>query len=108
MPWNGTAYEHNYQPHGTDIAGYSYCTEEWCPRCTMTLMGASSFGTDPETQEAEIREYGRTIRDLADPEDPRWKDSDTIPQPIFRSDDLADEDGTPRRCAGCREDLAEC
>jgi hypothetical protein len=106
MPWNGTGFTHRYGGHSTDVVGYAYNTEEWCPSCTLLLVG-SPPSARPEDLEREIRLYGETIRDLVDPEDPRWKDSTVIPQPIFSGGDAYDDDGRPRACAGCHEELVE-
>lgn len=107
MAWNGTEYVHHYGGHATDIVGYAYCADTYCPRCTLALMG--SVSTLPPRQaivESEIRIWGAEIRDLTDPEDPRWRDSDMIPQPIFLND-ACDEDDKPYTCASCHEGLVE-
>lgn len=97
-----------YMKSGTDVVGYTYLSDVHCPRCTLGLIGTvATLPPSPEVLESEIRSFGTEVRDLADPEDPRWRDSGTVPLPIFQSDDLADDDGNPYRCAGCREVLGD-
>lgn len=104
MAWNGTAHG-----HVTDVVGFAYLAEEWCPRCTLGLIGAvATLPPRPAIVESEIKLYGTEIRDLdAEGEDPRWRNSGTIPQPIFNGEDARDENGRARTCAGCHEPLLE-
>lgn len=98
----------SYRPRATDVVAYAYCADEYCPACALAMTGASHRADlTPEALEREIGEMGRVLYDMTDPEDPRWKDSNTIPQPILRSEGLTDEDGSPRRCAGCHEELGD-
>jgi hypothetical protein len=109
MAWNGTYYEINAHGHATDVVGFAYLADEWCPRCTLGLIGSvSTLPPLPAIVESEIKLYGTEIRDLdVAGEDPRWRDSDTIPQPIFNGDDARDNNGRARTCAGCYEPLLE-
>jgi hypothetical protein len=106
MAWNGTTYEINAHGHATDVVGYVWNTEEFCPSCTLKGLGLLTTGLPtPLLLESQIQIYG--LEYGLEEDDPRWKDTGVIPQPIFNGEEAYDEDGRARQCASCHEQLVE-
>jgi hypothetical protein len=103
MTFNGTGFTHNYSSHSTDIVGYAWRTEEYCPRCTLEAMGTSTTGPvrAGAVLESEI-EIWAAENGLSD-----MRETTEVPQPIFNSDDAFDNEGRPRTCCRCHEQLVE-
>lgn len=93
----------NYSGHATDVVGYAWNTEDWCPPCTFKAvieapLGYASYRQD--RMEMEIAAYAE--RHELDIETTEY------PQPIYNyGDDPLDNDGRPRRCCRCHEPLVE-
>jgi hypothetical protein len=103
MPFNGTGFTHNYSGHSTDIVGYAWNIEDWCPPCTFkaVIEAPLNYATfRPDRMEMEIAAYAeRNGLDIETTE---------CPQPIFNGEDAMDMDlGRSRRCCRCHEPLIE-
>src|SRR3954470_10607153 len=104
MPFNGTGFTHNYSGSSTDIVGYAWNADLWCPRCTLEALGYATTGPvvgGSASLESAIRVYAEE-----NGLDPRTTD---VPQPIFNGEDAVDIDGDGRahRCCKCHEPLIE-
>lgn len=104
MVFIGTEYTINACGHATDIVGYDWNTEKWCPRCTLDAMGVATtgplhYGRSLESEiETYVQENGLEI----------WReDSTRVPQPVFNGEDAFDNDGRAERCCRCHERLVE-
>lgn len=78
----------------TDIVGFAWNTEVWCPRDLMAALDGTMVTLpvrgDSPILDAMIIAYGIRVHKLTDDDDPRWKDSTVVPQPIFSGSDEAD------------------
>lgn len=103
MPFNGTGFTQHYGGHSTDVVGYAWNTDDWCPRCTLEAMGMATTGPvrPGATLESEIDIWA------AENSLTHMRDTTECPQPIFNSDDALDNDGRPRTCCRCHEQLIE-
>lgn len=87
----------------TNVVGFAWRTEDYCPRCTLEAMGIATTGP--------VR-YGASLEseiDLWAEENglSRMRETTEVPQPILDGDDATDNDGRPRRCCRCHEPLIE-
>lgn len=91
----------SYCGHATDVVGYAWRTEEWCPRDVLEALGFATTGPvrPGEVLESEIRIW--CAENGVDPE------TTEAPQPIFNSDEAYNDDGKPRTCCVCHETLVE-
>lgn len=93
-----------YGGHSTDVVGYAWNTEIYCPRCLLEALGFATTGpvVPGATLESEIAlwaaENGLELY---------REDSQRVPQPIFNGDDALDNDGRAQRCCRCHEPLIE-
>lgn len=97
MPW--------YSGHATDVVGYAWNTEDWCPRCVLEAMGVATTGPvrPGPVMESEI-EIWAAANGLT-----HLRETTEVPQPIFNNDDALEGDGSgrSRRCCRCHEPLIE-
>jgi hypothetical protein len=102
MPFNGTGFTQHYGGRSTDVVGYAWNTEEWCPRCVLEAMGFATTGPvrPGAVLESEIEIYAA--------ENGLDRETTDVPQPIFNDDALrGDSSGRSRRCCRCHEHLVE-
>jgi hypothetical protein len=101
MPFNGTGFTQSYGGHSTDVVGFAWNTESWCPRCTLEAMGFATTGP--------VRAGGVLDSEIAIYAAENGLDLETtdVPQPIFNSDDAVDDNGRPKTCCRCQEQLIE-
>lgn len=89
--------QHHYGGHATDVVGFAWNADEFCPRCTLEMLGITTTGPvrPGAVLESEIETYvvekGLQIH---------REDSNVVPQPIFNG-------GHPRHCGRCHEPLIE-
>lgn len=102
MTFTGTEYTINARGHATDIVGFAWNTEEFCPRCTLEALGYAT--TLPVLGNGAALESAIKIYAEEKKLDPQTTD---VPQPIFNGEDAFDEDGRSRTCASCHEPLVE-
>lgn len=104
MVWNGSTYVQHYGGHSTDVVGYAWDTEIYCPRCLLGALGIATTGpvVPGPTLESEIAlwaaENGRELD---------REDSTRVPQPIFNDEAMNVDLGRPHRCCRCHEFLIE-
>ena len=94
-----------YGGHATDVVGYAWNADEFCPPCVFwAVVEAPSKETSFQADrlEAEIEAYVKRNGIQVHRED-----SNVVPQPIFNGEDARDEDGRPRHCGRCHEPLVE-
>jgi hypothetical protein len=103
MPFNGTGFTQSYSGHATDVVGYAWNTEDWCPRCVLGELG---FATTGPVRPGAVLESEIEIYAAENGLDPATTD---VPQPIFNGDDALEGDGSgrSRRCCRCHELLVE-
>jgi hypothetical protein len=87
----------------TNVVGFAWRTEDYCPRCTLEAMGMATTGP--------VR-YGAVLEseiDLWAEENglTHMRETTEVPQPILDTDDALDNDGRPRTCCRCHEQLIE-
>lgn len=94
----------SYSGHATDVVGYAWNADDWCPPCTFkevieAPLNYASYRQD--RMEMEIAAYAeRNELDIETTE---------CPQPIFNGEDALEGDGSgrSRRCCRCHEPLVE-
>lgn len=102
MSFTGSGYEINTHGHATDIVGFAWNADEFCPRCTLGGLGYTTTGPvrgDSPTLESAIRVYAEEGGF-----DPQTTD---VPQPIFNGEDAFFENGRSRTCGTCGEPFIE-
>lgn len=87
----------------TNVVGFAWRTEDYCPRCTLDAMGMATTGP--------VR-YGASLEseiDLWAEENglAHMRETTECPQPILDGDDALNNDGRPRTCCRCHEQLIE-
>jgi hypothetical protein len=101
MTFTGTDYVYRHGGHATDVVGFAWNADDWCPRCVMEGIGMATTGPvrPGAVLESEIALWARE----------NGVDSETTdaPQPIFNGEDACDENGRSRRCCKCHEQLIE-
>jgi hypothetical protein len=102
MTFNGTEYTINARGHASDIVGFAWNTEEFCPRCTLGALGYAS--TLPVLGNSAALESAIKIYAEEGGFDSQTTD---VPQAIFNGEDALDDDGRSRTCATCHEPLIE-
>lgn len=105
MPWNGSTFVQHYGGHSTDVVGYAWNTEIYCPRCLLEALGLATTGpvVPGATLESEIALWAAE-NDL----ELYREDSTRVPQPILNGEDAMDMDlGRAQRCCRCHEPLIE-
>jgi len=88
----------------TNVVGFAWRTEEYCPRCTLDAMGMATTGPVRygASLEGEI-EIWTAENGLTD-----MHETTEVPQPIYDTGtDALDDDGRARRCCRCHEPLVE-
>jgi hypothetical protein len=101
MPFNGTGFTQSYGGHATDVVGFAWNTENWCPRCTLEAMG---FATTGPVRVGAVLESEIAIYAAENGLDPETTD---VPQPIFNGGDAVNDNGRPKICCRCQEQLIE-
>jgi hypothetical protein len=84
-----------YGTHGTDIVGYTFNGDEYCPGCILNMFGNVLDTSAEALMDREAAALG------IDRQDERSYDSGDFPKVIFGSDVESDEE----RCGGCGESL---
>lgn len=87
----------------TAVVGFAWRTEDYCPRCTLDGMGMATTGPVRygASLEGEI-EIWAAENGLVN-----MRETTEVPQPIYDTDDVMDNDGRARRCCRCHEPLVE-
>jgi hypothetical protein len=93
-----------YGGHSTDIVGYAWDADVYCPRCTLERMG---IGTTGPVRAGAVMESEIAIWVAEEGLEMHREDSQRVPQPIFNSDDARDNDSRAYRCGSCHEPLIE-
>lgn len=103
MVFTGTEYTINACGKSTDVVGYAWRTEEYCPRCTLEAMGMAITGPvrAGAVLESEI-EVWAAENGLTD-----MRETTEVPQPIFNGEEAVDNDGRAKTCCRCHEQLIE-
>lgn len=104
MSWNGTSFVQHYGGHSTDVVGYAWDTEIFCPRCTLERMGMATTGP---VRAGAVMESEIAIWVAEQGLEMHREDSQRVPQPVFNGQEAVDEDGRAHRCGGCHEPLIE-
>jgi hypothetical protein len=94
-----------YGGHATDVVGFAWDGDTYCPRCTLERMGVATTGPviPGPVMESEI-----DIWVIANGLEMHREDSQRVPQPIFNGEDAMDMDlGRACRCGRCHEPLIE-
>lgn len=104
MAWNGTEYVHAPRGHSTDVVGFSWNTDTYCPRCTLGSLGFATTGPvqgDSPALASAIKVYAEEGGF-----DPQTTD---VPQPITNGEDALRSDGSGKseNCCICHEPLVE-
>lgn len=88
--------------HSTDVVGFAFGADTYCVPDTLVVLGVMRSPKKAGATQAHvstfIKIYGRQKLNLKN-DDPRWKDSTVIPQPIF-TNEAAD-----MTCGHCKEAL---
>jgi hypothetical protein len=92
-----------YSGHATDVVGYAWDADNYCPRCVLELMGVATTGPvhPGPVLESEIDVWA-AANGLS-----HMRETTECPQPIFNSEEAYEEDGRARRCGRCHEPLVE-
>ena len=90
----------------TNVVGFAWRTEDYCPRCTLDAMGIATTGPVRygATLESEI-EIWAAENGLTD-----MRETTEVPQPVYDTGDdplEGDGSGRSRRCCQCHEALIE-
>lgn len=87
-----------YGTHGTDIVGYSFNADEYCPSCTKGMF--QQYAPFAPTLTEDVLEAAAKALGI-DRQDERSYDSSEFPKVIFGSDVESDDE----RCGKCGESL---
>lgn len=89
----------HYGLHSTDIVGYAYQADTYCPGCIAHMLRKGPLLPAEDAIAALLTRRG------LDPS--ATHDTDIAPFPIFASDDAYDNDGRPHCCLKCLEPLID-